>query len=303
MNEPLPVSVVMIARDEAKRLPRSLGSVSGWVREVIVVTNDCADDTAAVARSFGAAVSEHPFRNFRDQKAFALSLATQPWVLSLDADEVVTSELREEIHRFVTGAPANVSGAWLPRRLWFMGRWIQHGDNYPDRVLRLVRRDKARMAEAIIHERLCVEGRTVRFTENLLHYSHESVNRHLEKISYYSDCFAREATLQGKKIWPLTVILRSGWRFFRAYFLRRGFLDGFPGLYLAVMTTSGTFAKYTRLLECQRGRGQREAGVRTLALSKLPALAGAEDAGNSVASLREIARRLPELADRPADGE
>ncbi|MDR1305185.1 MAG: glycosyltransferase family 2 protein [Verrucomicrobiales bacterium] len=249
MDDKLPVAVVMIARDEARRLPRSLGSVSGWVSELIVVTNDCADDTAGVAASFGATVSEHPFQNFRDQKAFALSLATQPWVLSLDADEAVTPELRGEIRDLIVSAPDTVSGAWLPRRLWFMGRWIRHGDNYPDRVLRLVRRDRARLADATIHERLEVTGLTVKFKNDLLHYSNESVARHLEKIGYYNDCFVREAALQGRKVWSLTVILRSGWRLFRAYFFRLGFLDGFLGLYLAITSAYATFSKYAMLIE------------------------------------------------------
>ncbi len=246
----------MIARDEARRLPRSLGSVADWAGEIVVVTNDCVDDTAAVARSFGAKVSEHPFQNFRDQKAYALALATQPWVLSLDADEVVTPELRAEIRTFITGAPDAVGGAWLPRRLWFMGRWIRHGDNYPDLVLRLVRRERAHMGEAVIHEQLRVDGRTARLRSDLLHYSNDSVARHVGKINFFCDAFLAEAEARGKTTGPLAVTARSGWRFFRAYFLRLGLLDGFPGLYLAYLAAVSTFLKHARLYERQQQRRQ-----------------------------------------------
>ncbi|MDR1304199.1 MAG: glycosyltransferase family 2 protein, partial [Verrucomicrobiales bacterium] len=226
MNDKLPVSVVMIARNEERQLPRSLGSVAGWVREIIVVINDCTDNTAAAAGQFGAIVSEHPFKNLREQKQFALDQAGQPWVLGLDADEVVSDELRKELLVFFRQVKADVNGAWLPRRLWFMDKWVRHGDNYPDRVLRLFRREKTTAGGVEEHDRFDVEGRTVFLTHDLLHYSHKSIADHMAKINFFTDFFARRMIAKGHKCSPLSAILHSVWRFFRAYVLRRGFLDG-----------------------------------------------------------------------------
>jgi len=256
MSKKLPISVVMIARNEAKRLPQSLGSVAGWVTEIVVVINDCADETAAVAASFGALVSEHPFQNLRDQKSIALGKATQPWVLSLDADEVVSPELKTEIFRFIESADDTVSGVWFSRRLWFMQRWIRHGDNYPDRVLRLFRNGKGRLGGTEEHDCFVVDGRTIRFRADLLHYSHESISSHVGKINFFTDFFLKRAVQKGRRVSPWSVIFHAKWRFLRAYFLRLGILDGFPGFYLAYFSAFSTFIKYAKLYE--HGDSNRE---------------------------------------------
>ncbi|MDR2463067.1 MAG: glycosyltransferase family 2 protein [Verrucomicrobiales bacterium] len=249
MSEKLPVSVVMIAHNEAERLPHSLGSVAGWVSEIIVVINDCVDDTAAVAARYGATVSEHPFENFRDQKRYALKLARQPWVLILDADEVVSPKLRMEMVSFFKHPPPEVNGVWFARRLWFMGRWIRHGDSYPDRVLRLFRRAEACIGGVPEHDKTLVRGRTLRFRHDLLHYSFDSIADQVNKISFFAEHFVQRSLEKNKRFSWLETSLRVWWRFFRAYFLRGGFLDGFPGFYLAYFTSFYTLIRYARLYE------------------------------------------------------
>ncbi|MBU6182370.1 MAG: glycosyltransferase family 2 protein, partial [Verrucomicrobia bacterium] len=154
----LPISVAMTARNEAKNLPRCLGAVRDWVSEIVVVANDCTDGTEDVARGLGAQVHESAWSGFRDQKNKAVELATQPWVLALDADEVVSEELRDEIFDFFDGRDEKFHGASCPRKVWFLGRWITHGDWYPDRVTRLFRRESGVWAGSTEHCFVDVKG-------------------------------------------------------------------------------------------------------------------------------------------------
>ena len=131
MHEPnrLPLSVVMIARNEAHRIRRSLGSIADLAEEIVVVHNDCSDDTERIAREeFGARTYEHPWHGQRDQKQIAIDYATHPWVLLLDADEEFSEPLRRSLVEFVSADAPGVSGAYFARKVWFLGRWITHGD-------------------------------------------------------------------------------------------------------------------------------------------------------------------------------
>jgi len=256
MNNKLPISVVMIARNEANRLPRSLGSVAAWAAEIIVVINDCTDDTAAVARSYGAKVTEHAFANVRDQKAFAIGLATQPWIFGLDADEEVSAELREEIEAFFADLPAEVNGVSFSRRLWFLNRWIRHGEVYPDRVLRLGRRGSVKVGGVPEHDKWSADGKVIYFRNDLFHYSFDSIAAQVDKINFFTRYFVQRSG--GKKFSVPETMIRAGWRFARAYFLRLGFLDGFPGFYLAVFAGFATFVRYSSLYEREvTGTGTR----------------------------------------------
>lgn len=248
-----PISVCIIARNEAENLKRCLGSVRGWVSEIIVVVNDCTDSTVEVARSFGARVFEEPWHGHRDQKNVALAKASAPWILCLDADEEVSPELRRAICAHVERDDPGYDGAFFARKVWLMGRWITHGDWYPDYKLRLVRRGRGRFGGKLEHDRMEIEGRACRLPGELLHYTCPSLNQHLQKIPYYSDFFLERQLAEGARWCLPEVLFRSVWRFFRAYVLRRGFLDGFPGFYVASYTAFATFFRYTRLYEHLQG--------------------------------------------------
>ncbi|MEK0445173.1 MAG: hypothetical protein RLZZ399_494 [Verrucomicrobiota bacterium] len=245
----LPISVSMIARNEAHNLPRSLGSVFGWVAEIVVVVNDCTDDTVAVAKRFGARVMEHAWEGYRDQKVFALAQVTQPWVLVLDADEEVSADMAEAIRNFVSHPPASVVGAAFRRRVWFLGRWITHGDWYPDWSLRLFQRGKGRWTGSPEHDKIELDGDFRKLRVDLHHYSFPSINAYTLKIPVFADYFLRRQIAAGKR-WSFSrAISRAVWRFLRAYFLRLGFLDGFPGFYIAVATAFSTLTRYSQLFE------------------------------------------------------
>ena len=250
---PLPVSAVIVARNEAHNLPRCLGSVRGWVAETVVVLNNTTDASEAVARGLGAVVFETEWRGFRDTKNWANARATQPWVLCLDADEEVSPTLRDEIIAFFgRGDDKRFHGAQCPRKVWFLGRWITHGDWYPDPNLRLVARAHARWGgDAFVHEKMEVDGAVASLCGDLHHYSFPTISSHVAKINPFADLFVQQQQAKGARFSLAAAVFRPSWRFFRAYLLRRGFLDGFPGLYIAWATAFGTFVRYSRLYELQ----------------------------------------------------
>jgi len=246
MADPLPISVVVVAKNEAQNLPRCLASVQGWVAEIVVALNDTTDDSAAIATGFGARVQPLPWQGYRDTKNAALALAAHEWVLALDADELVSPELRRELEAFFArGDGARFAGAQFPRRVWFINRWICHGDWYPDLSLRLLHRGQARWGgDAFVHEKVECDGPVATLRGDLLHHPYPTIGAHHVKILEYARLFAEKKAEQGRP-WSLgATLFRPAWRFFRAYILRRGFLDGFPGFVAAVATSYYTFLRY-----------------------------------------------------------
>ena len=248
--------MVIVARNEECNLPRCLASVRGWTDEIVVALNGTTDGSETAARKAGAKVHHLPWRGYRDTKNDALALARNHWVLSLDADEEVSPELQREITAFLAGdAYERFSGARFPRKVWFIDRWITHGDWYPDLSLRLFRRDRARWGgDSIVHEKVACDGPVATLRGDLHHYSFPDVAAHVAKITPFADLFVRQQREKGGNFRAFPATARPLWRFFRAYVLRRGFLDGLPGLYIAVATAFGVFVRHTRLYETERGR-------------------------------------------------
>jgi len=248
----LPVSVCLIAGAEADRISRTLQSVAGWTSELIVVLNqDVADGTEEIARRLGAQVFREPWKGFRDQKNSAAQKAVQDWILGLDADEVVSPELRAEIQQLFE-QPArleNFAAFNFPRLSWFCGRWIRHGDWYPDRSTRLWRRGQAQWGGGSLHEKLQVRGNVGRLRSDLHHYSGEGINDRLRKLVSFSDEFVREHSGKTSRPGISALAMRPFWRFVRAYFFRLGFLDGWPGYYIAAHMAFAALVRYAKLRE------------------------------------------------------
>lgn len=242
-NCPLPLSISLIASNEAKNLPRCLDAVCGIAQEIVIVHNDCTDQTVAIAQQYGATVYEHPWSGHCQQKNRSLAYCSQQWVLCLDCDEVPSTALLKEITDFIKHSQG-FSGASFPRCSRFLGRWIRHGDWYPDRKVRLTKRDCAQWIGQE-HEQLKVLGKIKPLREDLLHYTAENLNHTLKKIIAYSDRFVEKNPHRRPN--AMTVIFRAQWRFFRSYFLRMGFLDGYPGYLLATTCAYEVLIKYSKL--------------------------------------------------------
>lgn len=253
---PPALSVVVVARNEAHSLPRCLASVQGWVAEIIVALNNTTDDSAAVAERFGAKVHTLEWKGFRDTKNAALGLAAHPWALCLDADEEVSVALRREIERFLgSGLAERYAGARFPRKVWFIDRWITHGDWYPDLSLRLVDRRRARWGgDAFVHEKMECDGPVIRLRGDLHHYSFPTLASHVNKINPFAELFVQQQKARGRRFFVGSTLFRAAWRFFRGYVIKRGFLDGYPGLYIAGANAFGVFVRYSRLYESEHHR-------------------------------------------------
>lgn len=251
MNPPtkLPISVCMIAGNEAHRIGNTLKSVQGWISEIVVVINDDVNDgTDKVVESFGGKVFREPWKGFGAQKNSALAKATQIWLLNLDADEVVTPGLQEEIQNAVT-SPGGHSAFCFPRMTQFCGRWIRHGDWYPDYQTRLWRRGFVQWSKAEVHEAPEVQGTVGKLRSELRHYSMESVDHQILKTIRYADAFVTTCQRRQRKVGFLDLFLRPPWRFFRSYVFKLGFLDGWRGMSIAWMTAFYTFLRYFKVLE------------------------------------------------------
>jgi len=249
MNQPL--SLVLITKNAAALLPGCLASVP-FADEVVVVDSGSTDGTVAVAEGLGARVARQDWLGYGPQKQFAVEQARNDWVLCLDADERLTPELAEAI-RAVLAAPAAPAYA-LPRRNRFMGRWLLHGEGYPDWCIRLFDRRRARWSDDTVHEKVLVQGQVARLAGDLLHESEQGLADYLDKQNRYTSVQADILFANGKPFRWSKMVFSPPLRFIKFYVLRRGFLDGLPGLVHIAVGCFNSFVKYAKLRERQRGR-------------------------------------------------
>jgi glycosyltransferase involved in cell wall biosynthesis len=246
------LSVIVIAKDEEASIARTLESVA-FADEVVVVDSGSTDRTVAIARELGAKVTmTADWPGFGPQKNRALDLATGDWVLSLDADEWLTAESAEEIRRVVSANDAEVVAYRMPRRSSFCGRFLRHSGWWPDYVLRLFRRGRARFSDDVVHERVIADGKIETLSLPIMHETFVDLEDLVDKMNRYSTHGARQLQREGKSSSLVEAIARALWAFFRTYVLRAGFLDGREGFMLAWATAEGTYYRYAKLMRLQR---------------------------------------------------
>ena len=238
------LSVIIITKNEAENIRACLESVK-WADEIIVVDSGSSDATVEICREFGAQVHEHDWPGFGMQKNRALSYATNEWVFSLDADERVTADLKAQLIKAMEDGSED--GFYVPRLSQFCGRFIRHSGWYPDYVLRLFKRTKARFSDDMVHERVILEGVAGRLSSPLLHYSYKNEADVLRKTGQYARAGALQMLKRGKTATFADAPLRAGWAFIRTYCLHLGFLDGIAGLNVAMMNARTTYLKYRQL--------------------------------------------------------
>lgn len=247
------LSAIIIAKNEAAHIADCLDSLA-FCDERVVLDGGSSDDTVALAQAHGARVVSAPdWQGFGPQKNLALSQATGDWVLSLDADERISPVLAAEIGRAITEAAAN--GYEMPRRSSFCGRMMRYSGWYPDYVLRLFRRGKARFSDDAVHERVICEGPLARLNEPLLHYPVARLEDALSRMDRYSTLGAEMLVASGRRVSFMSGIVHGLWTFLRTYVFRAGFLDGREGFLLAVANAEGTYYRYMKAWLAGRRHG------------------------------------------------
>jgi glycosyltransferase involved in cell wall biosynthesis len=231
-------------------MDRCLQSVK-WADEIIVVDSISADKTVDISRKYTKAVFQKPWTGYQGQKEFALSKATGHWVLSLDADEVVSDELRREIQWQIRQDDA-LEGYRIPRRSFYQGQWINHSGYYPDKQLRLFRRQRGHWTGGRVHEKVEVRGRIGNLRNDLLHYPYGGViSGQIQKVDSFSSLLAQDLYEQGKRFNLALLVCRPVGKFLEMYLLRKGFLDGLAGFIIAVSSAYAMFVRYVKLREIE----------------------------------------------------
>ncbi|MEP7148257.1 MAG: glycosyltransferase family 2 protein [Acidobacteriota bacterium] len=247
------ISAVIITYNEEKNIEDAIRSVS-WADEIIVVDSESTDRTRELAESLGARVLLNPWPGFSAQKQFAVDEAAHDWIFSLDADERVTDDLREEI-RGLADKERHGDGFRVPRLSYYMGRAIKHGGWYPDLQLRLFDRRRGKWNGAVVHESVQMDqGASVGILMgDILHYSVDSPGHHNRMIAErYAPLGSRKMYEVGRRTSPVKAVFATGFAFIRAYFLKAGFLDGYPGFCIAYFAAHHAFMKHILLIELQK---------------------------------------------------
>lgn len=253
----VPISATVITHNEADRLADCLASLA-WCDEIVVVDSGSTDDTRELAAVAGARVLVRSFDGFRSQKQFAVEQATHDWILSLDADEHLSPELRASIERRRAQGFAGVAGYRCARLSEYFGRFLRHGDAYPDRQLRLFdRRRGGWRGDREIHETVSVDGTVGQLDGDLLHRPFRSFDHQLQKSHDYARMMAADAHARGQRSSLAKLLFAPVGRLLGGYLLRGGFRDGMPGLIYAWVTANYAREKAIRLWLLHRHSRER----------------------------------------------
>jgi len=243
----IPVSVVVITKNEEKNIRDALESVKDF-EEIIIVDSFSEDKTLEMCREYTDKIFQYEWQGFAKQKQLAIDKTTLPWVLVLDADERVTKGLKNEILEKIKD---DKDGYFIPRKNFFLNRWIKHSGWWPDYTLRLFKKDRGKMQQREVHEKIIVDGKIGYLREPIIHYTYYSLNDFIKKMQIYASLSAEEIfkfTPSKTKI-ILKMTFSPFFTFFKMFILRLGFLDGLRGFILAVLYSFYSFLKYAKVWE------------------------------------------------------
>jgi glycosyltransferase involved in cell wall biosynthesis len=243
------LSVTIITLNEADHVEAAIDSAA-WADEIVLVDSGSTDGTPGLARAKGATVLSRQWSGYVDQKNYAASVATHDWIFSLDADERVSPALARELRELLAGDPP-LHGYRVPRVTFHLGRWMRTTDFYPDLQTRLYDRRAARWRGRYVHESVAVDGAVGRLHHELEHYSYRNLRDHLDRINQYTTLAARQMHEAGRRAGAVDLLVHPPAAFFRNYVLRRGMLDGIPGLLLSTINAYSVFLKFAKLWELQ----------------------------------------------------
>ena len=250
------ISACIITHDEADRIADCIASLS-FCDEILVVDSRSQDDTRAIAAKLGARVIDRDWPGYRSQREFAMQSASHDWILAVDADERVSAGLRDELQalRADIDRGADVAGASVPTLTNYFGRFLRHGNAWPDRHPRFYDRRRARWQGYEIHERVTIDGAVRALRAPLEHYSYRNFGEHLLKMDRYAELMAQQMHANGRRASLGQVLFNAPWRFIRGYVLKRGFLDGWRGLVYHIVEAGYVRRKYLRLWMRSHGDG------------------------------------------------
>ena len=241
------ISVVVITKDEEKNISDCLKSIE-WADEIIVVDSESTDKTVELAKQFTGRIFIRKWEGYVHQKKYALSLARNEWILSLDADERITPELKDEILKL---APGEFSGFRIRRKNFLLKKEITSCGWERDYQLRLLKRDKAGLSDRLVHEKFIVDGQLDTLKNPMLHYTFSSFSDYLEKINYYTSLKAQELFRKKKRVEAWTIFSHTVSAFFAFFFFKRGFKDGVYGMIISLLHSVSTMMNYIKLWESQ----------------------------------------------------
>jgi glycosyltransferase involved in cell wall biosynthesis len=238
------ITATIITLNEERNVARAIESLR-CADEILIVDSGSTDRTVELAQNLGVRVFEAGWLGYAAQKNWAAEHATHDWILSLDADEALSEALEAEIWSLKKGGPA-FEAYTMPRLARYLGRWIYHSGWYPDRKVRLYRRDKAKWVGDFVHESVETMGSLGHLNSNILHFTCDSLSEHVKTMDRYTTLAAQELAARKLKVPLSRLIVDPAWTFVKTYFLQRGFLDGPEGLTIAHMAAFYTFLKYSK---------------------------------------------------------
>lgn len=247
---PTPITAVIITHNEAANIGRCLESLRTVVDEILVADSHSTDATVAICKEYGAIVHQGPWLGYSGMKNWANGLATHNWLLSIDADEVLSAELIASIHQWKQSKPVNAS---MKRLSFYCGRWIYHSGWYPDTKWRLFDRTTTSW-KGDIHETLHGGASALLLNGDLHHYSFHGISDHLQRSDKYARLAAETMYAKGKRIGLPMILIKSMTRFIKCFFLKQGFRDGIQGLIISAISAQEVLLKYSRLYLLNKGR-------------------------------------------------
>lgn len=247
MNKKLPLSIAIISFNEEKNLAQTLEAVKDIASEIIIVDSHSTDKTQEIASEYGANFFIEDWKGYTEQKNSALSKCTNPWILSLDCDELVTDALKEEITDVIT---SDVKASFMiNRKSFYLGKLLNYTWQ-PDLQLRLVRRDASpKWIGGFVHEHLVVEGIVKKLKAYMIHYSYRNLKHHIEVAVKYSKLSAENIIIRNRKFSVFNLIFNPSLAFIKMYFFHTAFLDGIRGFLASTIVSFGTFMKYAFTIE------------------------------------------------------
>ena len=249
------LTACIITYNEADRIGACIEALR-FCDEIVVVDSHSSDDTRAIAGRLGARVIERDWPGYRSQKQFATDAASHDWVLCVDADERVTPALRAQIEALRVGGFAGASGWTIPRLTDYFGRFLRHGNTWPDRQIRLYDRRAARWVGYEVHEKIAVTGAVAALSGPLEHFAYRNFDDHLARMDRYAALMAAELYRAGRRCGVLPVVFNPAWRLFRGLVVKGGLLDGWRGLMFHIVEAGYVRRKYLRLWALSRSGGK-----------------------------------------------